>query len=174
VILAGIGQSFQAARIAKRALAAEGVVVRLVVEIGLYDLDPEAGDYLLSHAHIDGAARHSDVEDALGAVTCGADARCLGVLGAAQVDRDGNLNSTRLASGRLLVGSGGANDIASRAAEVVVLCPTDRLVPAVDFVTSPGRAVHSVVTDAGILTRARPGEGGWTGPAAAIARFQEP
>lgn len=171
VILAGIGQAFQAARLAKRALADEGVEVRLVVEIGLYDLDPSAGDYLLSHAHLDGAARHTDVEDALGAVTCGADARCLAVLGAAQVDRAGNLNSTRLGSGRLLVGSGGANDIASRAAEVIVLCPTERLVPAVDFVTSPGHAVRSVVTELGVLVRRRDG---WSGPAAALARFQEP
>ncbi len=171
VVLAGIGQSFQAARLAKRTLAEEGRQVRLVVEIGLYDLDPDAGDYLLSHAHVDGAARHTDVEDALGAVTCGADARSLAVLGAAQVDRAGNLNSTRLASGRLLVGSGGANDIASRATEVVVLCPVDRLVPSVDFVTSPGRAVGSIVTEAGVLHRA---PDGWDGPAAALARFQEP
>jgi acyl CoA:acetate/3-ketoacid CoA transferase beta subunit len=81
--------------------------------------------------------------------TCGADNACLGVIGAAQVDQHGNINSTRLANGRLLVGSGGANDIASAAAEVVVLatCDRSRLLLGVDYITSAGRGVLRVVTD---------------------------
>ena len=91
----------------------------------------------------------------LGVLSCGADNRCLGALGAAQVDSDGNLNSTRLADGRVLVGSGGACDIAAAAAEVVVLTRLvpGRLVARLDYRTSPGHAVRSIVTDRGTLVR---------------------
>jgi acyl CoA:acetate/3-ketoacid CoA transferase beta subunit len=53
------------------------------------------------------------------------------------------------------VGSGGANDVASRAEAcvVVTLARPDRVVGEVGYVTSPGRNVVSVVTDRGILRR---------------------
>ena len=79
----------------------------------------------------------------------------MGCLGAAEVDRDGALNSTELAGGRFLVGSGGANDVASRATAcvVVTLARPERLPETVAYVTSPGQRVVSVVTDKGILRR---------------------
>ncbi len=57
-------------------------------------------------------------------------------------DRDGSLNSTELAGGRFLVGSGGANDVASRATAcvVVTLARPERLPETVAYVTSPGPA----------------------------------
>ena len=63
-----------------------------------------------------------------------------GCLGAAEVDRAGSLNSTQLAGGRFLVGSGGANNVASRATAcvVVTLARTERLPETVAYVTSPG------------------------------------
>ncbi len=67
----------------------------------------------------------------------------LGFLGAAEVDRFGNLNSTRV-SGKggvvRLPGSGGACDIASLAKRFVVLLEHDkrRLPERVSYVTSPG------------------------------------
>lgn len=162
VILAGIGHSFLACRVARALLEAEGVEVRVVVEIGLYDLDcsPDANRFLLAWDHAERARRLSSVEDALGAVTCGAGNRALGVLGAAQVDGSGAVNSTRLGD-RLLVGSGGANDIASAADEVMVVVRglPGRLVQQVDHVTSPGHRVRSVVTDVGVLSRSSPGDG---------------
>jgi glutaconate CoA-transferase subunit B len=67
----------------------------------------------------------------------------LGFLGAAEVDRFGNLNSTRV-SGKdgtvRLPGSGGACDIASLAKRFVVLLEHDqrRLPERVPYITSPG------------------------------------
>jgi acyl CoA:acetate/3-ketoacid CoA transferase beta subunit len=63
--------------------------------------------------------------------------------------------STQLAGGRFLVGSGGANDVASRATAcvVVTLARPERLPETVAYVTSPGQKVVSVVTDKGILRR---------------------
>jgi glutaconate CoA-transferase subunit B len=63
----------------------------------------------------------------------------LGFVGSAEVDRFGNLNSTRVGSVRL-PGSGGASDIASLASRLVVLLnhAKHRLVERVSYVTSPG------------------------------------
>ena len=67
----------------------------------------------------------------------------LGFLGAAEVDRFGNLNSTQVASEKGMVrlpGSGGACDIASLAHRFVVLLEHDkrRLPERVSYMTSPG------------------------------------
>jgi glutaconate CoA-transferase, subunit B len=67
----------------------------------------------------------------------------LGFLGAAEVDRFGNLNSTQVQGTRGVVrlpGSGGACDIASLAQRFVVLLEhtKERLPERVSFVTSPG------------------------------------
>ena len=67
----------------------------------------------------------------------------LGFLGAAEIDRFGNLNSTqaRTATGTIrLPGSGGACDIASLAQRFVVLLEhkKERLPERVSFITSPG------------------------------------
>jgi acyl CoA:acetate/3-ketoacid CoA transferase beta subunit len=88
-------------------------------------------------------------------VVGGPGTRTVACLGAAQVDRDGNLNSTSIPGGPFLVGSGGANDVASRAAACVVvsLARPERLVERVGYVTSPGRHVTRVVTDKGVLRR---------------------
>src|SRR5436190_3945078 len=67
----------------------------------------------------------------------------LGFLGAAEVDRFGNLNSTQVTTEKRMVrlpGSGGACDIASLAHRFVVLLEHDkrRLPERVSYVTSPG------------------------------------
>ena len=61
----------------------------------------------------------------------------------------------RAKSGSSFVGSGGANDVASRAAAcvVIVLAKPERLVERVGYVTSPGRTVESIATDLGVLRR---------------------
>ncbi len=81
----------------------------------------------------------------------------VGFLGAAQVDRHGNLNSTVIGSyeqpGVRLPGGGGAPEIATNVRDVfVMLRHTSRaFVSALDFTTSVGDNVRVVVTDLGIL-----------------------
>lgn len=67
----------------------------------------------------------------------------VGFIGAGEVDRFGNLNSSYVRDGNRLTrlpGSGGACDIASLAKRVVVILPHEkrRLKEQVDYVTSPG------------------------------------
>jgi glutaconate CoA-transferase subunit B len=89
-----------------------------------------------------GATRTTDMLEVMGLLQSGRVG--LGFVGAAQVDRFGNLNST-LARGRndgwtRLPGSGGASDIASLAEKLVVLMPHQRrrFPERVDHLTSPG------------------------------------
>ena len=71
----------------------------------------------------------------------------VGMVGGAQIDRYGNLNSTAIFGGQSyetpksrLPGSGGANDIASCAKRTVISIPLQgrRFMERVDFITSPG------------------------------------
>jgi hypothetical protein len=155
VLLAGIGHAFLAARLAQQRLAADGVELTVMVETGLYGVDCGAAgnNFLLAYDNLAHARRLSNIDDVLGVLGCGADNHCLAVIGAAQVDRCGNLNSTRLPSGEILVGSGGAADIAASVAETVVLTRPNRLVDKLTYVTSVGRSVRSVATDRGVLSR---------------------
>jgi acyl CoA:acetate/3-ketoacid CoA transferase alpha subunit len=162
VLLAGIGHAFFAARIAQQRLAGEGVELTVMVETGLYGVDcgPVGNNFLLAYDNLAHARRLSSIDDVLGVLGCGADNHCLAVLGAAQVDHHGNLNSTRLETGAILVGSGGACDIAAAAAETIVLTRPNRLVDKLPYVTSVGKSVRSVVTDRGVLRRES--DDGWS------------
>jgi acyl CoA:acetate/3-ketoacid CoA transferase beta subunit/acyl CoA:acetate/3-ketoacid CoA transferase alpha subunit len=154
-ILAGIGHAFAAARLAERMLAFAGTDVDVVIETGIAGVDCKRADsFLLSRRNIARARRLTSIEDVLGILVCGSDNHCLGVIGAAQVDPQGDVNST-FVHGELVVGSGGANDIASAASEVIVLAPCDarRIVPRVEYVTSPGRNVTHLATDRCVLAR---------------------
>jgi acyl CoA:acetate/3-ketoacid CoA transferase beta subunit len=91
----------------------------------------------------------------------------VGFLGALEVDRRGNVNSTEVprASGgvRRFGGSGGANDIATHARRVVIVCRHNeqKIVERVHHVTSPGHVDNEtalpgggpdkVVTDKAVL-----------------------
>ncbi len=159
-VLAGVGVSFLAARLAKLLLADRGVECEIAVETGIIDVEcgPGAHPYLLAFDNMALARRLGSIEDTLGALACGAGNRCLAVVGAAQVDRKGDVNSSELADGRLLVGPGGAADLAACADEMLVLVRADpaRMVGRVDHVTSPGHSVREVVTDRGVLQKTGP------------------
>ena len=83
----------------------------------------------------------------------------VGFLGAAQIDRTGNINTTVIGKyahpAVRLPGSGGAAEIAAHAKRVLVVTKLDRRAfPArVDFVTSPGARVDRVITDQCIFDR---------------------
>ncbi len=97
----------------------------------------------------------SDAQSVLGALVGGPGTTTIGCLGGAQIDRNGNVNSTWIPPKPFLVGSGGGNDVASTAAECVVVAT---LTPArtperCGYVTSPGRTVRALVTDLGLLEK---------------------
>lgn len=159
-ILAGIGQAFAACRLAKLLLPEHGDDVELMIETGFAGIDVlGAHPFLLSRENVATAARLTAIDSTLGALCCGGVASCIGVIGAAEVDVDGNVNSTE-SDGELLVGAGGAPDIAACARELMVLTRADprRLVSKVSYITSRGENVRSIVTEACVFERSGAGE----------------
>ncbi len=155
-VLAGAGVANLAAWVAVARARATGSPVCLTAELGLWDYTPTPADpYIFNHRVFPGTSFLSDASTVLGMLVGGPGTTTIGCLGAAEVDQWGNINSTRLGDGRFLVGSGGANDVASRAAACVVITlgrPT-RLPGTVAFVTAPGERVTRVITDRGILRK---------------------
>ncbi len=155
-VLAGAGVANLAAWVAVARARATGRRVLLTAELGLWGYQPTPADpYIFNQRVFPATPYLSDASAVLGMVIGGPGTTTVGCLGAAEVDGEGNLNSTELADKRFLVGSGGANDVASRATAcvVVTLARPERLPSTVAYVTSPGRRVVSVVTDKGILRR---------------------
>ncbi|MGD9943257.1 MAG: CoA-transferase [Burkholderiaceae bacterium] len=129
--------------------------VPLMVEAGMVGYLPSPADpFLFNYRNMFNGSMLCDVLTVLGVMTGGPRNRSIGVLGAAQIDSDGNLNTSRLPN-LLLTGSGGGNDIASGASEILVTIghARNRLVGKLDFRTSPGRAVRTIVTPQGVLER---------------------
>jgi acyl CoA:acetate/3-ketoacid CoA transferase alpha subunit/acyl CoA:acetate/3-ketoacid CoA transferase beta subunit len=155
-VLAGAGAANLAAWVAVGRMQAAGWTGGLTAELGLFHYTPTPADpYIFNQRVYPGTSFLSDASTVLGMVVGGSGTATVGCLGAAEVDRNGNLNSTQLRDGRFLVGSGGANDVATRAAAcvVVTLARPERLPDAVGYITAPGHRVASVVTDRGVLRR---------------------
>ncbi|UGY94138.1 CoA-transferase [Streptomyces gobiensis] len=160
-VLAGIGISHLASWLAARTLHGDGVELQVVNELGMVDFTPEAGDsFLFSQRHVLRCREHAGTWEVLGGLVAGGGGRTLGVLSAAQIDQQGRINTSRTARGGFLVGSGGANDVASHLDTVVVAPASPRRYPeAVGFITSPGHHVSRVVAEFGSFERT-----GGTGP----------
>lgn len=155
-ILAGIGASHLAAWLAEARLRTDGVSVNLLAEVGTAGFRPQPGDpFLFALQNVPTAPLTTDILTVLGMLTPSEIAPCLGVLGTAQIDRHGNLNTTRLPNGDFLMGSGGANDVASTATEVIIVARQSRrrFVERLAHITSPGGRVSMVVTQLGVYRK---------------------
>ena len=158
-LLAGIGLANLCAWLGRHALEARGHAIDLLAEIGMVGHFPRPSDpTAFSFHHMHSCKLMSNIETTLGYLVGGPSSRCLGVLGAGQIDCYGNANSTKIPGAAYLVGSGGANDVAasSRESVVVMNAGKSRLVPEVPYVTFPGEKIRTLVTDAGVFVK---GEG---------------
>ena len=155
-VLAGAGVANLAAWLAIRSARGQGSEAVLTAELGLWGYEPTLADpFVFNHRSFPSATMVADSEMVLSTLTAGPGTRLLGCLGAAQIDVHGNINSTVIPGRAFLVGSGGGNDVASCADEVVVVATLDRrrTVAAVPYVTSPGGRVSALVTDRGTFER---------------------
>jgi acyl CoA:acetate/3-ketoacid CoA transferase alpha subunit/acyl CoA:acetate/3-ketoacid CoA transferase beta subunit len=155
-ILAGIGLSNLAAWLAAYALRERGHIVDLMAEIGMYGYLPRASDpTVFSYHNMHTCKLFTNVDTTLGYFVGGSSNQCLGVLGAGQIDKFGNANSTKIPAMAYLVGSGGSNDIASTNSETVVVMNSGRmrLVEKVPYITYPGKNVRTLITDAGVFEK---------------------
>ena len=139
VVFLGQGLPVIAALFAKRNHAPNCVIMH---EYGVIDSDPPIAVELTHPLFAENATYLSDMIDALGSLIYHID---IAFLGAAQIDRYGNVNTTCIGDyfhpRRRISGSGGANDIGSLASRVVLIMDNqdaDRFPTAVDYCTTPG------------------------------------
>ncbi len=155
-VLAGAGVANLAAWLGVKLARNAGSAVQLTAEIGLWGYDATLADpFVLNHRNFPTALMLADAQVVLGALVGGTGTTTIGCLGGAQVDRFGNINSTHVMPRPFLVGSGGGNDVASTAAENVVVATLtpQRTVPDCSYVTSPGERVRALVTDLGTFEK---------------------
>jgi acyl CoA:acetate/3-ketoacid CoA transferase beta subunit len=155
VVLSGIGFAHLAAWTAVTTMQQAGHQVQLAAELGMAGFTPQPGDpYLFAQQNLPSCLQLTDVADVLGRDVAGPATSCLGVLGAGTIDQHGNINST-WSGGEFLLGSGGANDVASAADDLALVIKhgKHRLVPAVEYITAPGSRVSVIVTSRAVLQR---------------------
>ena len=155
-MLAGAGMANLAAWLAAYDLAEEGINVDLVAEMGLVGYWPRPGEPMLfNQRNFPSCTMLADIDTTLAIVIGGANARSVGSLGAAQVDKYGNINSTLIPGETLLMGSGGANDVATCATETVLVVTQskERFLDRVPYVTAPGDRVTRLVSTLGVYEK---------------------
>ena len=155
-VLAGAGVANLAAWLAVELAHDRGSPVVLAAELGLWGYTPTPADpFIFNHRSFPTATMLGDAEQVLGGLVGGPGTTLVACLGAAQIDRHGNINSTVIGDSVFLVGSGGGNDVASSADEVVVMSTLTRrrAVADVPYVTSPGIRVRAFVTDLALFER---------------------
>ncbi len=155
-VLAGAGVANLASWLGVRLARERGAEVALTAELGLWGYEPTPADpFVFNHRSFPTATMLSDSEQILGLMAGSPGTTLLACLGAAQIDRFGNINSTVIPGRSFLVGSGGGNDVASRADEVVVMATLTgrRTVDQVPYITSPGARVRAFVCDLGIFEK---------------------
>lgn len=185
-LLTGAGQANLAAWLAHRALADSEHEFQLMAEVGLYGYHPADGDpALFNQANYFTCSTLTDTHRLMGVYMAGSQNRCLGVIGFGQIDARGDINTTLIPGKLFIAGSGGANDIASNARELLVVgrLAANRCVEKVPYITSPGRRLTALVTDQGVFEKGSAGnrlqltrllrDGSDAGEAARVQRVRE-
>ncbi len=160
VVLVGVGPPNAAANLARRLDAPDCV---LVYESGAIGARPRRLPLSIGDDDLAAAAQDLVSVPEMFNYWIGAGRIDVGFLGASQIDRFGNINTTVIGDYRhpkvRLPGAGGAPEIAASAKRVIVLLRHSlrSFVSEVDFVTSVGREldgdsrVSAVITDLGVL-----------------------
>ncbi len=157
-ILAGIGVSNLSAWLAHYWLKAQGNDIELMAETGFYGYAPRPGDpFIFNLRNVPTCKMLSSTETIMGVLLGGEPNRCIGAIGAGQIDWHGNINTTMIPGRLYLTGSGGGNDICSSAAEVLVTAfqGKGRFLKKVPYITSPGTRVKTLVSDLGVFEKNR-------------------
>ena len=155
ILLGGVGAGMLSSWIAYYLLKEIGYHdVELVVGTGSFGFAPRPGDsYYGTYSNLHSCKAFFNTSDMYGCFIPGNNKSSLSILGAAQIDKLGNINTTRL-KGSFLMGSGGANDAVNASETLIVVKQSRaRFVDKVPYVTCPGRNVKLIVTDMGVFQK---------------------
>jgi acyl CoA:acetate/3-ketoacid CoA transferase alpha subunit/acyl CoA:acetate/3-ketoacid CoA transferase beta subunit len=156
LVLAGAGAAATAAFLAHYQLKSAGF--ELGTGNGQVGYAPIPGEPILaSEAGVRRSKLLTDTIMMQGVFVGGENNKCLSILGAGQMDKHGNINSTKTSKGKFLVGSGGANDALNAREAIICLDQSkDRFVETLAYVTGRGDAVTTVVSTMGVFRKPNP------------------
>ncbi len=154
VILAGAGVASLASWLAYYKLKEDKYDVEIMSGSGILGYAPRPFDsYFASIHNIPYCKMLTDTLDIYGVIVGGSNSMALSVLGAGQIDKNGNVNSTKIGNS-YITGSGGSND-AANAREVIILAEQSsrRFVDRVPYITFPGNNVKTLISSMGIYKK---------------------
>ncbi|MFC2041335.1 CoA-transferase [Chloroflexota bacterium] len=155
IILAGGGTAGLAAWLAYYQLRDGGHDVELLLGSGLLGYAPRPGDPAVISVPTAATCKMiTDVVDAYGVFVGSDNNRCLAILGGGEVDKYGNINSTKIPDKVYLTGVGGSNDAINAAESLVVMAQSrGRFLEKVSYTTCPGDRIKTLVSDQGIFEK---------------------
>lgn len=156
IILLGAGSRAISGVMAYFQLRAQGYELEPITGNGQFGYEPQAGEIASqSISSICSSKMLTDTITTHGVLVGGKNSRCLSVLGAGQIDKYGNINSTLTSDGQFLVGSGGANDSVNAKEVIVILNQTrDRFQDSLSYITGSGKRIKKVISTMGVFKKA--------------------
>ncbi len=154
-ILAGAGTAGLAAWTACYQLKEQGRDANLLLGSGFWGYSPRPGDpSVLNIPTMATCQMMTNIVDSYGVFVGSNNSKCLAVIGGGEIDKHGNVNSTKIPGRLYLTGAGGSND-AVNAAEVIAVMnqSATRFVEKVPYITCPGYRVKTLVSDFGIFEK---------------------
>ena len=155
VILLGAGSRAISGVMAYFQLRAQGYELEPITGNGQFGYEPQAGE--IASQTVSSICSSKMVTDTItthGIFVGGETSKCLSVLGAGQIDKYGNINSTLTSDGQFLVGSGGANDSVNAREVIVILNQTkDRFQDSMSYITGSGNRVKKVISTMGVFKK---------------------
>ncbi len=156
LLFAGAGVGSLAAWLAKYRLQEEGHLVELIGGTGVFGYAPRPADpFMFNPGNIATCKWLTDAVDILGAVAGRQHNGCLAALGAAQIDRYGNINSGKIPGQFYISGAGGSNDVASSADEVMAVVDQTpaRFLGELPYITAPGDRLTALISTYGVFEK---------------------
>ncbi len=155
-MLVGAGSWSVSARLAYHELMRQGYEIVLITGNGQIGYMPYPGES--SMQTVSGIYTTKMLTDTItthGVFVGGKNSKCLSVLGAGQIDKYGNINSSRTSDGDFLVGTGGANDAANANEVILILHQSrERFVETLPYITARGHRVGKVISTMGVFKKA--------------------
>jgi len=154
IMLGGAGVAALASWLAYYKLKADNIDIELLSGTGIFGFAPRPFDsFFASIYNIPTCKILTDTLDIYSVMIAGTNAHAISIMGAGQIDKHGNVNSTKI-SKSYITGSGGSND-ASNASEVVIVAEqsSKRFVEKVPYVSFCGNNVTTIISSMGIFKK---------------------
>jgi acyl CoA:acetate/3-ketoacid CoA transferase alpha subunit/acyl CoA:acetate/3-ketoacid CoA transferase beta subunit len=154
ILLGGVGISMLSAWMAFHKLRKMGYHIDLVLGSGPYGFVPPPSDPFYGNFNILHTCKaFFNTSEIYGFYIAGRGNRSISVFGGAQVDKHGNVNSTRIEE-TYLVGSGGANDAANATDAVLVIKQSrNKFVEKIPYITCKGTNIRLIISDMGVYEK---------------------